>query len=73
MSPAVMGLIICAAGVFSLLGGALDWEWFMTNRKARPLVAILGRTGARIFYGLLGIALAIVGGLLALGLIGASP
>ena len=47
-----------------------DWEWFMTNRRARLFVSLFGRTGARIFYGLLGIALIVVAVLMMLGVIG---
>ena len=45
-----------AVGLFSIAGAAFDWEWFMTNRRARPIVAMFGRTGARGFYALLGLA-----------------
>ena len=31
------GLIIVLAGVFSIAGGAFDWEWFMNHRKARAI------------------------------------
>jgi len=72
MSPMLMGLILLAVGVFSFMGGAMDWEWFMANRKARPLAGIIGRTGARIFYGLLGLAMAIAGALVAVGVIDTS-
>lgn len=58
-----------ACGLFSLLGAGLDWEWFMNHRKARFLTAILTRTGARYFYGLLGLALVVLGVLMAAGLL----
>lgn len=50
-----MVIVIIACGAFSICGGVFDWDWFMNNYKARPLVAIFGRTGARIFYIALGI------------------
>jgi len=49
------------AGIFSLASAIFDWEWFMTNYKAALFVRILGRNGARLFYALLGLALAGLG------------
>ena len=56
-----MGLLIAGAGAFSVAGAIADWDWFMESRKARFFVKVLGRTGARIFYGLLGLALIALG------------
>ena len=65
MNP--FGLLLVAAGVFSLCGAGFDWEWFMNNRKARIIAAVLGRKGARAFYAILGIALVVFGVLVTLG------
>lgn len=67
MNP--IGLLLVAAGVFSICGAAFDWDWFINSRKARFFVAVFGRTGARIFYALLGIAIAVAGVLIALGIL----
>ena len=64
-----VGLLITAVGLFSLSGAVFDWEWFMNNRKARPIVGIFGRSGARIFYALLGAAFVTAGMLMVLGVI----
>ncbi|MBI1345223.1 hypothetical protein GC163_02925 [bacterium] len=61
------GLILVAGGAFSIAGAACDWEWFMNHHKTQFFVAILGRTGARIFYGILGAALAVFGILILAG------
>ena len=53
--------LIILIGLFSLLGAIFNWDWFMNNRRARIIVTLFKRTGARIFYGLLGTGL-IVGG-----------
>jgi small neutral amino acid transporter SnatA (MarC family) len=54
--------IFCVlAGLFSFAGAVSNWEWFMTNSRAAVFVRLLGRTGARIFYGLLGVFLAALG------------
>ncbi len=71
MNP--IGLIFIAIGVFALCGAGFDWEWFMNHRKARFFTWMFGRTGARIFYGLLGVVLIVVGFLFAIGVIQDSP
>jgi len=63
------GLILIAAGLFSAAGGIFNWNWFMGARKAEFFVKTLGRDGARIFYGALGGAIAIVGILMLVGVI----
>lgn len=50
----LIGLIFVAAGIFCILGAVLNWDWFINSRKARLIVKLLSRNGARIFYGLLG-------------------
>ncbi len=67
MNP--LGLIFIAAGAFSMLGAICNWEWFMNARKARFVVKILTRDGARIFYGALGLAIAVLGVLGTVGVI----
>ncbi len=64
-----VGLIFVAAGAFSILGAIYNWEWFMNARKARFMVNILTRNGARIFYGILGLALVVLGVLATMGII----
>lgn len=63
------GLFFIAAGLFSVAGAVYDWDWFMNHRKARFFVAIFGRTGARIWYALLGAGLAVAGVLFLMGMI----
>ena len=67
MNP--IGLIFVAGGAFSILGAICNWEWFMNARKAKFIVKVFTRNGARIFYGLLGLALVILGVLGAIGAI----
>lgn len=55
------GLFFAAVGAFSVCAGVCNWEWFMNARKARFIVKVFGRTGARIFYGLLGAGLIVLG------------
>ena len=65
----IPGLILVGAGLFSIVGAVLNKDWFMNNRKARPLVRLLSRNGARVFYILLGVALVVLGALLMAGVI----
>ena len=67
MNP--LGLIFVAAGAFSTTGAICNWEWFMNARKARFLVKMLSRNGARIFYGILGLGLVVLGALGTMGII----
>ena len=64
-----LGFLFVAIGLFAASGSIFNWDWFMNNRKARFLVAILTRTGARVFYGLLGVGLIVFGLLFGLGII----
>lgn len=64
-----MEWVLVAVGVFSISGSVFNWEWFMNHRKARFFSNLLGRAGARIFYGILGIAFIVLGILFATGII----
>ena len=59
MFPAA--LIMVAIGAFALAGAIFDWDWFMNHYKARIIVKLLTRTGARIFYGIFGCVIIILG------------
>jgi Immunity protein 17 len=65
----LFGLALAAMGVFSILAAVCDWDWYMNARKARFLVKILTRTGARVFYVILGIGLVVLGVLGTLGVV----
>jgi hypothetical protein len=56
-----LGFIFIFAGLFSAAGALFEWPWFMEHRRARFFVRILGYTGARMFYLLLGVGLGIFG------------
>ena len=64
-----MGWFFIGAGTVALGGAVFEFNWFMNNRKAQALVRWFGRTGARVFYGLLGTALISLGALIALEII----
>jgi len=49
--------IFILGGVFALVASVLNFDWFFNSRKAETFVGWFGRTGARVFYGLVGLAL----------------
>jgi len=57
----MVGILVILAGLFSILGAVMNWDWFIYSRKARFFVSILGRTGARVFYVILGVVLVGIG------------
>ncbi|MBI3134314.1 MAG: hypothetical protein HYZ14_06510 [Bacteroidetes bacterium] len=47
--------ILCiGGGIFVILASTYNWNFFFENRKARIFLALFGRTGARIFYIIVG-------------------
>ena len=48
-------LIMALGGIFSICGAIFNWDFFLENYKARPVVKLIGRTGARVFYVLIGL------------------
>ena len=57
----IYGIFFVFSGLFSILGAVKNWDFFMNNRKAYICVKLFGRNGARIFYGILGFVIAIIG------------
>lgn len=53
--------IFVLTGIISLTASLLNSEWFFRSQKASAFVRSFGRKGARIFYGLLGMALIMAG------------
>jgi len=58
--------MLVAFGVFTIAGGMFGWSWFLGSRRARLPRFLFGKDGVRIFYGVLGGALAGAGIALAL-------
>lgn len=57
----VMSVVMMLIGAFPICGAIFNWDWFFSNYKARGIVNIFGRTGARIIYALIGLLLFGVG------------
>lgn len=64
-----MGWLLVVAGLFSIAGAVKDWDFFMNHHKAQFFIRLFGRQGTRIFYGILGTILSVLGLLAGLGII----
>ncbi len=58
-------------GLFTVVSAGGDFAFFMEHPKARAFAKVFGRTGTRIFYVLIGLALMGFGGGVLLGVIDA--
>ncbi|GAB6394845.1 MAG: immunity 17 family protein [Bacteroidales bacterium] len=56
----VLGIFVLA-GAIALAAAVFNFDWYFQSRKASTAVRWFGRNGARIFYGLLGLALMAAG------------
>lgn len=55
------GLLVLLGGAFSICGAIFEWGIFMNHYKARIMIKLLGRRGARILYAVLGAVLVVLG------------
>ncbi|MBV8761921.1 MAG: immunity 17 family protein [Deltaproteobacteria bacterium] len=49
-----VGMLLIAAGLFSAIASLANIPWFFRARRARLMTMLLGRTGARMLYVLIG-------------------
>ncbi|MGB3760309.1 MAG: immunity 17 family protein [Rivularia sp. (in: cyanobacteria)] len=57
MEEILICILIILAGLFSVAASYFNWDWYFNNYRARFLVKIIGRKGARIFYTVFGLFL----------------
>jgi hypothetical protein len=55
------GLTILIGGLISIGGSLLNLSIFMDSPKVQPIIQSLGRTGARVFYIVLGVVFVLAG------------
>ena len=60
------GLTLFVAGLMSIGAAAINVDAFFEHPAAQQFVSSMGRTGARIFYVVLGAVFGLIGGLMAL-------
>ena len=55
-------IVLILIGIFGIAGAGFNWDWFMESRKARFITKMFGgRTGARIFYLVIGVGFVLLG------------
>lgn len=69
-NPMLLAVMMVGIGGFALVGGIMNWNWYMNHRKAHFMTKLLGQNGARLFYIILGSVAFVAGLLLATGVIG---
>lgn len=57
MDNLLVCILFILVGLFSAAASFFNWDWYFNNYRARFLVKIIGRRGARIFYMVLGLFL----------------
>jgi small neutral amino acid transporter SnatA (MarC family) len=57
MYNALVCILFILVGLLSAAASYFNWDWYFNNYRARFLVKIIGRKGARIFYMVLGLFL----------------
>ncbi|NEQ36439.1 MAG: hypothetical protein F6K40_09190 [Okeania sp. SIO3I5] len=48
-------ILLFVIGIYLICAAIFNWEWFYGMRKARFIVSLFGRKGARLFYLILGL------------------
>lgn len=56
-SEIVIFCIFISLGVFSLIAAIRNYDWYFNTHGTAMFIKWFGRTGARIFYGTLGLIL----------------
>ena len=59
----VLYVLLFIGGLITLLGSILNWTWIYRSRRSKSIVSTLGLSGARIFYGIVGLVLMVVSAL----------
>ena len=61
MQDLFVGVITCLAGLIFLVGAATNNQFLLDLHKTRWVVNLWGRTGARVFVGIVGLGLIALG------------
>jgi small neutral amino acid transporter SnatA (MarC family) len=56
-----INILFIVVGVFVLIVSIMNWDWYFNSTKAQRLIRLIGRTGSRIFYSIIGLLLVIIG------------
>ena len=63
----LVGFLTIVLGSVVVLAAIFNWQWYYDLRKARWVESMCGRQGARIVFAVLGVALIVLGGAIAVG------
>lgn len=63
----LVGLVTIALGSVVVLAAIFNWQWYYELHKARWVESVCGRQGARVIFAVLGVALIVLGGAIAVG------
>ncbi len=50
----IIQVLLVSFGLFSILGAYFEWTFFYNNNKVQRIIRLIGRSGAKIFYILIG-------------------
>ena len=56
----VLYVLLFIGGLITLLGSILNWTWIYKSRRSKSIVSTFGLSGARLIYGIVGLALMII-------------
>lgn len=68
-----VGAVAIAIGLFVSSAALFNWDWYYQLHKARWIESIWGRSGARVFFGILGLGLIVLGAAIATGMLSGEP
>jgi hypothetical protein len=57
----IYSIFFMGIGLFSVIASSANWDYFFNHRKAQLFLKLFGRTGARIFYVVLGLGVFLIG------------
>ncbi len=69
MNENLFGFIFVLIGLFPIAAVLFNWQFFMNNYRARLVAKVLGQTGMRVFYILLGLGFVVFGFLNVIGVV----
>lgn len=62
-----VGSVTIGLGLFVISAAIFNWDWYYQLQKARWIQSLCGRNGARVFFGILGLGLIVLGAAIANG------
>ncbi len=54
MNKDILFYLMIGVGALIFIASLTNWEWFFKQRRAQMMINWMGRSGARIFYAILG-------------------